>query len=138
MLNLLVLMIDCLRQDRLEGTDKSATTPTLDKFRPRSVSFDNIHAVGSNTTAVMGSWFTGLYPFNHGLRSFRDRAFDGSPATMASLLKEQAYRAVTTVTEAMGDAEDLLNGFDEIERRDKKKEAIHTGYGERIQRKLAE
>jgi arylsulfatase A-like enzyme len=138
MLNLLVLMIDCLRQDHLEGAGKTATTPNLDAFRQRSVSFDNIHAVGSNTTAVMGSWFTGLYPFNHGLRSFRDRAFDANPATLASLLKAQGYRTVTTVTEAMAEAEDLLNGFDDIERRDKKKEAIHTGYGARIQRKLGE
>jgi arylsulfatase A-like enzyme len=138
MLNLLVLMIDCLRQDRLEGAGKTATTPNLDQFRRRSISLDNIHAVGSNTTAVMGSWFTGLYPFKHGLRSFRDRKFDGAPATMAALLKAQGYRTVTTVTEAMAEAEDLLRGFDDIERRDKKKEAIHTGYGKRVQRKLAE
>jgi arylsulfatase A-like enzyme len=45
---------------------------------------------------------------------------------------------VTTVTEALGDATDLLAGFGEIERRDKKKEAIHDGYGARVQAKLRE
>src|SRR5215472_8124752 len=138
MYNLLVLMIDCLRQDRLEGGRKSAQSPNLDAFRARSLRFDNVHCVGSNTTAVMGSWFTGLYPFKHGLRSFRDRKFDTDVPTMASLLKAQGYRTVATVTEAMAEAEDLLTGFDEIERRDKKKEAIYDGYGERARRKLAE
>jgi arylsulfatase A-like enzyme len=138
MLNLLVVMIDCLRQDRFEGQHKTALTPNLDAFLKRSTAFDNIHAVGSNTTAVMGSWFTGLYPFHHGLRSFRDRRFLGKPRTMARLMRESGYRTVATTTEAMADAEDLLDGFDEIERRDKKKEAIHNGYGARVVDKLDE
>ncbi len=138
MLNLLVVMIDCLRQDRFEGPGKTAVTPNLDNFLSRSIAFDNIHAVGSNTTAVMGSWFTGLYPYRHGLRSFRDRKFTGKPPTMAAILRRHGYRTATTVTEAMADAEDLLDGFDEIERRDKKREAIHDGYGERVRLKLAE
>ena len=50
MLNLLVVMIDCLRQDRFEGEAKTALTPNLDKFLKRSTAFDNVHAVGSNTT----------------------------------------------------------------------------------------
>lgn len=138
MQNLLVVMIDCLRHDRFEGSGKTAVTPNLDRFLARSVAFDNVHAVGSNTTAVMGSWFTGLYPFRHGLRSFRDRHFAGRPATMAALLRARGYRTATTVTEAMADAEDLLDGFDEIERRDKKTEAIQDGYGMRIRAKLRE
>jgi arylsulfatase A-like enzyme len=138
MLNLLVVMIDCLRQDRFRGPGKTASTPHLDALYERSVSFENLHAVGSNTTAVMGSWFTGRYPFANGLRSFRDRKFAGEFTTMATLLRNAGYRTVTTVTEAMGDAVDLLDGFDEIERRDKKKEAIHDGYGARVQAKLAE
>lgn len=138
MYNILVLMIDCLRQDRLEGEGKSAITPNLDAVKGRSLYFDNVHSVGSNTTAVMGSWFTGLYPYRTGLRSFRDRKFDADFPTLASVLKGRGYRTLTTVTEAMADAEDLLTGFDEIERRDKKVEAIHNGYGERVRRKLAE
>jgi arylsulfatase A-like enzyme len=138
MLNLLVVMIDCLRQDRFEGSTKTAITPNLDKFMARSTVFDNVHAVGSNTTAVMGSWFTGLFPYRHGLRSFRDRKFIGKPTTMATLMREQGYRTVTTVTEAMADAQDLLEGFDEIDRRDKKTQAIHDSYGVRVQSKLDE
>jgi arylsulfatase A-like enzyme len=138
MLNLLVVMIDCLRQDRFRGPDKTALTPNLDAFYERSLSFENLHAVGSNTTAVMGSWFTGRYPFTNGLRSFRDRSFSGNFTTMATVLRDAGYRTVTTVTEAMGDATDLLEGFDEIERRDKKTEAIHDGYGARVEAKLAE
>jgi arylsulfatase A-like enzyme len=138
MLNLLVVMIDCLRQDRFSGAGKTASTPNLDALYERSVSFENLHAVGSNTTAVMGSWFTGRYPFANGLRSFRDRKFAGDFTTMATVLRDNGYRTATTVTEAMGDATDLLEGFDEIERRDKKKEAIHDGYGARVQAKLGE
>jgi arylsulfatase A-like enzyme len=136
--NLLVLMIDCLRHDRLHGPRKSALTPNLDRLVERAASFENVHAVGSNTTAVMGSWLTGLYPFRHGLRSFRDRKFTGRPTTMASLLRDAGYRTAATVTEALADAEDLLDGFSEIERRNKKKEAIHDGYGERVRQKIAE
>jgi arylsulfatase A-like enzyme len=71
MINLLVIMIDCLRHDRFRGPDKTALTPNLDALYEGSVSFENLHAVGSNTTAVMGSWFTGRYPFANGLRCFR-------------------------------------------------------------------
>jgi arylsulfatase A-like enzyme len=138
MRNLLVVMIDCLRQDRFSGPGKTAVTPNLDAFYARSLSFENLHSVGSNTTAVMGSWFTGRYPFANGLRSFRDRKFSGEFTTMATLLRDHGYRTVTTVTEAMADATDLLQGFDDIERRDKKKEAIHDGYGARVEAKLAE
>lgn len=138
MLNLLVVMVDCLRQDRFQGAEKTAITPNLDAFLARSISFETVHSVGSNTTSVMGSWFTGTYPFVHGLRSFRDRRFTAAVPTMASLLKNAGYRTAATVTEALAEAEDLLAGFDEIERRNKKVEAIHDGYGERARRKLVE
>lgn len=136
MLNVLVVMIDCLRYDRFEGPHKTATTPNLDRFLKRSTIFEKVHAVGSNTTAVMGSWFTGLYPFRHGLRSFRDRKFTARPVTMAEMLRGNGYGTYATVTEALAAGEDILNGFEEVERRDKKKEAIHNGYGERCRFKL--
>ena len=50
MLNLLVVMIDCLRQDRFEGKDKTALTPNLDAFLKRSTSFDK---PVSRSTALM-------------------------------------------------------------------------------------
>jgi arylsulfatase A-like enzyme len=53
-------------------------------------------------------------------------------------MRRHGYRTVTTVTEAMADAVDLLDGFEDIERRNKKVEAIHNGYGMRVVDKLDE
>lgn len=55
---------------------------------------------------------------------------------MAQILKSYGYHTEATVTEAMADATDLLNGFDVVEKRDKKQQAIHNGYGRRCVRKL--
>lgn len=138
MYNVLTIMIDCLRQDRFEGADKTAHTPNLDAFKEEACFFENHHSVGSNTTSVMGSWFTGLYPYENGLRSFFTRKFRSTLPTLASTLAERGYRTLATVTDALEFGEDVLHGFAEIDRRDKKKETIYNGYAERVHNQIVE
>jgi arylsulfatase A-like enzyme len=136
--NVLVILIDCLRQDRFEGPGKSALTPNLDRFKERAHYFDNVHTVGSNTTAVMGSWFTGLYPFNNGLRYFSDRKFSQDVPTIASVLGSKGYKTFATATDSLETGEDVLKGFDDVARLSKKHEPIYNGYGERVRQKITE
>jgi arylsulfatase A-like enzyme len=137
MKNVLIVLIDCLRQDRIEGREKTAHIPNIDALKKRSFSFDNSHAVGSNTNSVLSSWFTGLYPFNSGIRNFRDRQFSPNVETIATVLQAQGYLTLATVTDAIESATDLLKGFTVIERRNKWKQAIYNGYGKRVCEQVA-
>lgn len=67
-MNVLVLIVDALRQDYC-CTDK-ADTPTIDKFREQSVTFENAFAGASWSPPSMSSIFSGIYPHRLGMYDF--------------------------------------------------------------------
>jgi len=94
-LNVLLITLDTLRADHLGfyGYAKN-TSPTLDALATTSIVFDQAIAQSAITPVSHASIMTGLYPYNHGLRSLHGGVSYQLPdgrLTLAELMKANGY-----------------------------------------------
>jgi len=102
--NLVVIVIDTLRSDRLVAHGaKMQVTPCLNRLAEEGFSFGNALAPSSWTKPSVASLFTGLYPGQHGalgsLHFNRNLIqLDEDFVTLAERLKSEGYRTAAFVT----------------------------------------
>lgn len=91
-LNLLFILIDTLRADRLGswGYERD-TSPTLDRLAATGIRFDRHLAQSSWTKCSMASLWTGLYPARSGVTRF-DHVTSPEALLPAEILREAGYR----------------------------------------------
>ena len=71
--DVLLVVVDSLRADRISNGDRDCRTPNLDEFRRSATTFTNAFSVASITTVCTASILTGSYPFVHGMHSLAGR-----------------------------------------------------------------
>jgi arylsulfatase A-like enzyme len=93
-LNLLFILIDTLRADRLGsyGYERD-TSPTLDRIASQGVRFERHLAQSSWTKCSMASLWTGLYPTSTGVTRF-DHVIPDEARLPAEILKESGFQTV--------------------------------------------
>jgi arylsulfatase A-like enzyme len=94
-MNVLLFTLDTLRADHLGcyGYTKN-TSPTLDALASTSIVFDNAIAQSAITPVSHASIMTGLYPYNHDLRSLHggvNYQLPDSRLTLAELMEANGY-----------------------------------------------
>ena len=121
--NVLVILIDALRADRLGcyGYPRS-TSPNIDAFAAESVVFDHAYAQSPWTKPSIPTLFTSLYPVQHGVYEGEAHARGGalesdvlsqSHSTLAESFRDSGYDTVAFVNNAHLDAAyGLAQGFD--------------------------
>lgn len=89
--NIVVLLIDTLRADRLGVYGWArARTPQLDALAKRGVRFQDATSAASWTLPSHASMFTSTYPSQHGL--WQDQRLPESLVTVAEVLRDEGYR----------------------------------------------
>ncbi len=86
---ILIVNVDTLRYDtsKAYGNDKNLM-PNLDLItKNKGVCFDNAFAASNHTRPSVVSFFTGLYPTNHGFWHFKSKLIKGKP-NLATVLPE--------------------------------------------------
>jgi arylsulfatase A-like enzyme len=110
--NVLILVVDSLRADRVLGT-RSCRTPTLDAFRESGTAFTRAYSVASMTTVCIASMLTGTYPFVHGVHSLAGTRLRSDLPTLAELFKANGYSTWAEMTGPLEAFTGLDRGFDE-------------------------
>jgi len=89
--NVLVFLVDTVRADHcgLYGYHRD-TTPNVDAFADRGVTFDQFVCASSWTRPSVASLLSGTYPGRHGARSLTDVMRDDVPR-LATILEENGY-----------------------------------------------
>jgi len=89
---IILISIDTLRADRLPvyGYQK-VQTPAIDELARDGVVFDRAYAHSPQTLPSHASLFTGLLPFEHGVRDNLGFALKPGAKTLAGLLRERGY-----------------------------------------------
>jgi len=111
--NVLLLVVDSLRADRLLDGERSCRTPNLDAFRESGTAFTHAYSVASMTTICVASMLTGTYPFVHGVHSLTGRPLRSDILTLAELFKANGYRTWAEMTGPLEAITGLDRGFDE-------------------------
>src|SRR5215213_1020518 len=90
--NVLLITIDTLRADRLGCYGyKPAQTPIVDRLAAEGVRFANAVSHVPLTRPSHTSIFTGLYPFQHGIRDNIAPPLSSKIPTLAEILKKRGY-----------------------------------------------
>jgi len=89
--NVLVVTIDTMRGDALGAAGGAASTPNLDRLAKDGIRYDFAHAHAPLTLPSHVSIFTGLYPFQHGVRENSGFRLASSVPTLATILKARGY-----------------------------------------------
>jgi arylsulfatase A-like enzyme len=133
--NVLILVVDSLRADRVLGGERSCRTPNLDAFRGSGTAFTRAYSVASTTTPCVASLLTGTYPFVHGVHTFTGSRLRSDLPTLAELFKANGYRTWAEVTGPLEPFTGLDRGFDEYRYR-AYTEWLDTAFGAELAARL--
>ena len=142
-LNVLFLLVDCLRADVSHGVGRQVETPHLDALCRRGTVFTQAISVAGSTPVCLGSLFTGTYPFVHGIRPISLNRFylstkklSPSCPTLAEILRDAGYSTWATMTGPILHVTDLDRGFQQFTHRDKDDVYLHGRFGDDLQGRL--
>jgi arylsulfatase A-like enzyme len=116
-----LITLDTTRADHLScyGYEESRTSPRIDGLAAEGVLFTNAIAQAAVTPVSHASIFTGLNPYNHGLRTLHggsQNQLEDSQVTLAEILRDVGYEtgafvSAFPVTEYFG----FTQGFDHFD-----------------------
>ncbi|MCB9903576.1 MAG: sulfatase [Planctomycetes bacterium] len=111
--NVLVIVVDTLRADRVVAQGDRITTPRLDEFANEALRFTHLQSPRAKTTPAVASLLTGLYPHDHGVRDLTTPLPHGT-RTLAHGLKEAGWRTGAIVGNYVlkDELSGLADGFD--------------------------
>jgi len=96
--NVVLITLDTTRADRIGSYGyEDARTETLDSIASRGVRFDNAYAPMPLTIPSHSTMFTGLNPFNHGVRSNSTSVLGEEHITVAEILQGEGYNTAASV-----------------------------------------
>ena len=92
--NILFLVIDSLRADKLSNSNKKSGTPNLDSLKHDGCYFPQAISASDGTNVSLGSIFTSQYPFNHKITWYENYS---NGKKNWSLFKTHGYNLYATV-----------------------------------------
>jgi arylsulfatase A-like enzyme len=133
--NVLIVVVDSLRADRIWGEQRSCDTPNLDEFRKTAAAFTRTYSVASTTTPCTASILTGTYPLVHGIHSLAGRRLGTELPTLATTFQAGGYRTWAEMTGPLEPVTGLDRGFDEYRCRPYT-EWLDTPFGDELTARL--
>ena len=94
--NVLWILIDTTRRDHIRPFGTLAETPAIERLASEGIRFDDAVTVVPKTPQSVASFFTGSYPFHHGLRALNDDLED-LPTNVVTTFQEAGYRTAAFV-----------------------------------------
>ena len=137
--NILFIVIDSLRADYCYDHKKSFSTPNLDKIIENGTYFNQSITCADGTALVLGSIFTGLYPYHSGINSYIN---DTEKPNFFNHLGKLGYNVYTTVPFYVGVDHMIKNfikqgdGSNFTSEFESKFEHLDDGYGDDILKRL--
>jgi arylsulfatase A-like enzyme len=108
--NVLVVCVDCLREDHLAGA--AADTPFLDALRERGFAATNVHATATTTSPCVASLLSGTYAGRNGVLSLSVGRLSGAVSSFAERFAAVGYHTEALVTGPLVEETGLDRGFE--------------------------
>jgi len=89
--NVLFILVDSCRADKIIGKNKSSISPNLDKLIDNGAYFLQAISSSDGTLHSWASLFTGLHPFKTGISSEQFHKLDKNIPTFFDILKKNGY-----------------------------------------------
>ncbi len=109
--NTLMIVVDCLRSDRLFSSERTCKTPNIDSLIARGTSVPNVFVENSMTAPSFASLFTGRYAGNNGVTGMVGVKLSENNSTMAEIFTAQGYETYAEVTGPLNPILGIDKGF---------------------------
>lgn len=97
--NILYIVVDSLRADKVFGSDKTSITPNIDNLMKNSVVFTNSFSCSDGTLSSMTSMFTSKFFFRTGVSIKNNYDLNEKTINFVSELKKEGYNTICLVPE---------------------------------------
>lgn len=122
--DIVLISIDCLRYDAISYSNSNKwlsehnalnyrNTPNLDELARENAFYENATSTSSYTPPSHTSMLTGLYPKDHGVKTFFNK-LPSDITTLAELMKESGYKTKAWVENQALKKLDITRGFDQV------------------------
>lgn len=92
--NILFILVDSLRADKIYGENRTSFTPNIDKLIKKNVYFSQAVSSADVTGICLGNIFTGMFSQKTGITQ---RKFNSKIITLFDILKENNYNVYATI-----------------------------------------
>ena len=92
--NILFIVVDGLRNDKVYGVNKTSITPNLDSLLSEGTFFSHAISSSDGTRTCVGSMLTAQYPFQSGVNTFHNHK---KTTKFFKLFKKNGYSLAATV-----------------------------------------
>ena len=89
--NILFIVIDSLRADKIFGKQKTSVTPNIDNLIKKSATFTNAFSCSDGTLSSVTSMFTSKFFFRTGISIKNNYSLDNNTQNFVSILQKQGY-----------------------------------------------
>ena len=132
--NVLVVCVDCLREDHVATA--AADTPFIDRLRERGLTATNCFATATTTSPCVASLLTGTYPERNGVRSLSTGRLASGVDSFSELFGAAGYHTEALMTGPLVGETGLDRGFD-VYRCREPEESLFSDWRETAQSRLA-
>jgi arylsulfatase A-like enzyme len=133
--NVVLLVVDCLRSDRILGQNRTCKTPNIDRLVESGTSLPNVFVENSITAPSFTSIFTGRYTGNHGVIGMVGVRLDDNAVTMAEIFSANGYETYAEVTGPLNPLLGIDRGFAHYNYRSQQ-DYCFTEWGDNLLKKL--
>jgi arylsulfatase A-like enzyme len=133
--NILVIVVDCLRSDRVLSAVRTCKTPNIDKLVEGGTSVPNVFVENSITAPSFATLFTGRYAGNHGVIGMVGVKLDPEAVTLADIFSANGYNTYAEMTGPLTPLLGTDRGFSEYNFRNQEAYSF-TDWGKELVNRL--
>ena len=134
--NILFIVIDSLRADKVFGKNKTSKIPNIESLIKNGVYFEQAICSTPATGVSVSSIFTGLYPFKIGMGSEKYQKFNPKIRSCIQILKENDYNTYATSPEITNDL-GVTHDFENPDKSYNNYFSLFAGLGNQIIQKIS-
>jgi len=134
--NILFILVDSLRADKVFGKNKTSKIPNIESLIKNGVYFEQAICSTPATGVSLSSIFTGLYPFKIGMGSEKYQKFNPKIRSCIQILKENDYNTYATSPEITNDL-GVIHDFENPDKSYNNYFSLFAGLGNQIIQKIS-
>jgi arylsulfatase A-like enzyme len=134
--NILFILVDSLRADKVFGKNKTSKIPNIESLIKNGVYFEQAICSTPATGVSVSSIFTGLYPFKIGMGSEKYQKFNPKIRSCIQILKENDYNTYATSPEITNDL-GVTHDFENPDKSYNNYFSLFAGLGNQIIQKIS-
>ena len=133
--NILFIVIDSLRADKIFGKQKTSVTPNIDNLIKKSATFSNAFSCSDGTLSSMTSMFTSKFFFRTGVSIKNNYSLDNNTQNFVSIIQRQGYSTVGLIPN-ISYLDQITKDFHNEDKTYDYYQSLSSGLGDKILKKI--